>query len=162
MRIDIHTKVISWTSTDSAGLAQSDLALFVRLQNYLVGRLYSEYNKTLIRSYGFADWSDCNVRTCHEDTFSPWLVIFQVAFLCRCDFCARRYQLAILSSLGFLISFGIRCNMGVAIVKMTKNETEDDNGDGLLSVRESSGRCPLTLKLPITTIVVYFVICLPF
>ena len=42
--------------------------------------------------------------------------------------------MAILSSLGFLISFGIRCNMGVAIVKMTKNETEDDNGDGLLSV----------------------------
>ena len=62
------------------------------------------------------------------------LFYFQVAFLCRCDFCARRYQMAILSSLGFLISFGIRCNMGVAIVKMTKNETEDDNGDGLLSV----------------------------
>jgi hypothetical protein len=34
-----------------------------------------------------------------------------------------------------MISFGIRCNMGVAIVRMTKNETYDENGDGLLNVR---------------------------
>jgi hypothetical protein len=35
-----------------------------------------------------------------------------------------RYQTAFLSSLGFLISFGIRCNMGVSVVAMTHNETE--------------------------------------
>jgi MFS transporter, ACS family, solute carrier family 17 (sodium-dependent inorganic phosphate cotransporter), member 6/7/8 len=35
-----------------------------------------------------------------------------------------RYQTAFLSSLGFLISFGIRCNMGVSVVSMTHNETE--------------------------------------
>ncbi|XP_060556803.1 vesicular glutamate transporter 1-like isoform X2 [Ruditapes philippinarum] len=59
-----------------------------------------------------------------------------VSWLCRCDFCARRYQMAILSSIGFMISFGIRCNMGVAIVRMTKNETYDENGDGLLNQPE--------------------------
>ena len=35
-----------------------------------------------------------------------------------------RYRMAFLSSLGFLISFGIRCNMGVSVVAMTHNETE--------------------------------------
>jgi hypothetical protein len=35
-----------------------------------------------------------------------------------------RYQTAFLSSLGFLISFGIRCNMGVSVVAMTHNKTE--------------------------------------
>ena len=35
-----------------------------------------------------------------------------------------RYQTAFISSLGFLISFGIRCNMGVSVVAMTHNETE--------------------------------------
>ena len=60
--------------------------------------------------------------------------IHQAKWCCRCDFCARRYQMALLSSVGFLISFGIRCNMGVAIVQMTRNETTDDDGDGLLNV----------------------------
>ncbi|XP_052802907.1 vesicular glutamate transporter 1-like isoform X2 [Mya arenaria] len=59
-----------------------------------------------------------------------------MAWFCRCDFCARRYQMAILSSIGFMLSFGIRCNMGVAIVSMTKNETSDTNGDGLLNQPE--------------------------
>ena len=40
----------------------------------------------------------------------------------RCQ-CTTRYSIAMLSSLGFLISFGIRCNMGVAIIQMTANET---------------------------------------
>ena len=35
-----------------------------------------------------------------------------------------RYKIAFLSSLGFLISFGIRCNMGVSVVAMTHNETD--------------------------------------
>jgi hypothetical protein len=48
-----------------------------------------------------------------------------------------RYQTAFLSSLGFLISFGIRCNMGVSVVAMTHNETEKlPNGTvKLISVR---------------------------
>ncbi|KAH3890380.1 hypothetical protein DPMN_014460 [Dreissena polymorpha] len=44
--------------------------------------------------------------------------------------------MALLSSIGFCISFGIRCNMGVAIVSMTRNETFDANGDGLLNQPE--------------------------
>lgn len=38
----------------------------------------------------------------------------------------KRYQIAFLSSLGFLISFGIRCNMGVAVVVMVHNQTKID------------------------------------
>lgn len=39
---------------------------------------------------------------------------------------SKRYQIAFLSSLGFLISFGIRCNMGVAVVVMVHNKTAID------------------------------------
>ena len=39
---------------------------------------------------------------------------------------SKRYQIAFLSSLGFLISFGIRCNMGVAVVVMVHNRTVVD------------------------------------
>lgn len=38
----------------------------------------------------------------------------------------KRYQIAFLSSIGFLISFGIRCNMGVAIVVMVNEKVETD------------------------------------
>jgi hypothetical protein len=38
----------------------------------------------------------------------------------------KRYQIALLSSCGFLISFGIRCNMGVAVVFMVHNQTKID------------------------------------
>lgn len=45
-----------------------------------------------------------------------------------CDaFISKRYQIAILSSIGFLISFGIRCNLGVAIIKMTSPVRTEDN-----------------------------------
>ncbi|CAN8003842.1 unnamed protein product, partial [Ixodes pacificus] len=43
---------------------------------------------------------------------------------CPCCDISKRLTVALLSSMGFLISFGIRCNMGVAIVKMTQNNTE--------------------------------------
>ncbi|XP_076316717.1 vesicular glutamate transporter 2-like [Tachypleus tridentatus] len=38
-----------------------------------------------------------------------------------CPNLSKRYTIALLSSLGFLISFGIRCNLGVAIVQMISN-----------------------------------------
>jgi hypothetical protein len=38
----------------------------------------------------------------------------------------KRYQIAFLSSLGFLISFGIRCNMGVAVVVMVHDQVKYD------------------------------------
>ncbi|KAJ8402499.1 hypothetical protein AAFF_G00365820 [Aldrovandia affinis] len=42
---------------------------------------------------------------------------------CTCCGLPRRYIIAILSGLGFCISFGIRCNLGVAIVSMVNNHT---------------------------------------
>uniref|UniRef100_H3AW83 Vesicular glutamate transporter 1 n=1 Tax=Latimeria chalumnae TaxID=7897 RepID=H3AW83_LATCH len=42
---------------------------------------------------------------------------------CTCFGLPRRYIIAILSGLGFCISFGIRCNLGVAIVSMVNNNT---------------------------------------
>ncbi|TRZ05811.1 hypothetical protein HGM15179_021296, partial [Zosterops borbonicus] len=37
-----------------------------------------------------------------------------------CTFCGlpRRYGIAVLCGIGFCISFGIRCNLGVAVVSM--------------------------------------------
>ena len=49
--------------------------------------------------------------------------------------CPARYVVAFMSSLGFLISFGIRCNMGVAIVKMTANDTSNAFKEGFEQVR---------------------------
>ncbi|MBN3300539.1 VGLU1 protein, partial [Amia calva] len=43
---------------------------------------------------------------------------------CTCCGLPRRYIIAILCGFGFCISFGIRCNLGVAIVSMVNNHTE--------------------------------------
>lgn len=45
--------------------------------------------------------------------------------VCDCGCCGipKRYIIAIMSGLGFCISFGIRCNLGVAIVEMVNNST---------------------------------------
>ncbi|CAL1595663.1 unnamed protein product [Knipowitschia caucasica] len=51
---------------------------------------------------------------------------------CTCFGLPRRYILAILSGLGFCISFGIRCNLGVAIVEMVNNNTVYINGTPVL------------------------------
>ncbi|NXL90599.1 VGLU3 protein, partial [Alectura lathami] len=42
---------------------------------------------------------------------------------CYCCGLPKRYIIAIMSGLGFCISFGIRCNLGVAIVEMVNNST---------------------------------------
>nr|XP_045009062.1 vesicular glutamate transporter 3 isoform X2 [Jaculus jaculus] len=44
---------------------------------------------------------------------------------CDCSCCGipKRYIIAVMSGLGFCISFGIRCNLGVAIVEMVNNST---------------------------------------
>lgn len=47
---------------------------------------------------------------------------------CRCCGIPKRYIIAIMSGLGFCISFGIRCNLGVAIVEMVNNSTVYVNG----------------------------------
>ncbi|XP_048463916.1 vesicular glutamate transporter 3-like [Rhincodon typus] len=47
---------------------------------------------------------------------------------CYCFGMPKRYIIAIMSGLGFCISFGIRCNLGVAIVEMVNNNTVYVNG----------------------------------
>ncbi|XP_040183835.1 vesicular glutamate transporter 2 [Rana temporaria] len=47
---------------------------------------------------------------------------------CTCFGLPRRYIIAIMSGLGFCISFGIRCNLGVAIVDMVNNSTIHQGG----------------------------------
>merc|ERR1719357_1091238 len=44
---------------------------------------------------------------------------------CPCCSLTKRYTQAILVMFGFIISFGIRCNVGVATVKMMSNETNE-------------------------------------
>ncbi|XP_056137822.1 vesicular glutamate transporter 3 [Lampris incognitus] len=51
---------------------------------------------------------------------------------CSCGGLPKRYIIAILSGLGFCISFGIRCNLGVAIVEMVNNNTVYVNGTAVL------------------------------
>lgn len=53
---------------------------------------------------------------------------------CSCGGLPKRYIIAILSGLGFCISFGIRCNLGVAIVEMVNNNTVYINGTPVLQV----------------------------
>ena len=46
-----------------------------------------------------------------------------------CLWLPKRYVLAFLSGLGFCIAFGMRCNLGVAMMKMANNYTENlENG----------------------------------
>ncbi|XP_056273115.1 vesicular glutamate transporter 3 [Pseudoliparis swirei] len=55
---------------------------------------------------------------------------------CSCGGLPKRYVLAILSGLGFCISFGIRCNLGVAIVEMVNNNTVYINGTPVLQLAQ--------------------------
>lgn len=61
---------------------------------------------------------------------------------CTCFGLPRRYIIAILSGLGFCISFGIRCNLGVAIVSMVNNSTIHQNGK--IIVKEVPAEAPPT------------------
>ena len=45
---------------------------------------------------------------------------------CPCCSLTKRYTQAILVMVGFIISFGIRCNVGVATVKMMSNTTDEE------------------------------------
>ncbi len=56
---------------------------------------------------------------------------------CTCFGLPRRYIIAILSGLGFCISFGIRCNLGVAVVSMVNNHTVYREGKPYAVVSES-------------------------
>lgn len=56
---------------------------------------------------------------------------------CTCFGLPRRYIIAIMSGLGFCISFGIRCNLGVAIVDMVNNSTIHRGGKVIKEVGDN-------------------------
>lgn len=58
---------------------------------------------------------------------------------CTCFGMPRRYIIAILSGLGFCISFGIRCNLGVAIVSMVNDHTVYSGKKPVIVVSISAG-----------------------
>uniref|UniRef100_S4RB93 Solute carrier family 17 member 6a n=1 Tax=Petromyzon marinus TaxID=7757 RepID=S4RB93_PETMA len=57
---------------------------------------------------------------------------------CRCFGMPKRYVIAVMSGLGFCISFGIRCNLGVAVVDMVNNSSYH-SGDKLIVQKGSLG-----------------------
>lgn len=58
---------------------------------------------------------------------------------CTCFGLPRRYIIAILSGIGFCISFGIRCNLGVAIVSMVNSHTIYRDNKQVVVVSGSGG-----------------------
>ncbi|XP_069132032.1 vesicular glutamate transporter 1-like isoform X1 [Argopecten irradians] len=79
---------------------------------------------------GFAKYDELDEVYSEEEEGKYTGSRFNFNFRCNCCktcSCGQRYVIAFLSSVGFIISFGIRCNMGVAIVTMTKNGTNEDN-----------------------------------
>lgn len=75
---------------------------------------------------------------------------------CTCFGLPRRYIIAIMSGLGFCISFGIRCNLGVAIVSMVNNSTTHRGGHVVVQVAAlaSPAHCPWSRShsFPVTTL----------
>ncbi|XP_069479595.1 vesicular glutamate transporter 2 [Ambystoma mexicanum] len=65
---------------------------------------------------------------------------------CACFGMPRRYMIAVMSGLGFCISFGIRCNLGVAIVDMVNNSTIHD-GDRIIKQKAKFNWDPETVGM---------------
>ena len=64
-----------------------------------------------------------------------FLRINLLQYISCCPWFPKRYYLAILSGLGFCITFGMRCNLGVAMVRMSNNYTIlDENGTEIILV----------------------------
>lgn len=75
---------------------------------------------------------------------------------CTCFGLPRRYIIAILSGLGFCISFGIRCNLGVAIVSMVNDHTVYKGNKEVLVV---SGKAEIQKILDFSCLVFRVYIC---
>uniref|UniRef100_A0A8C1QHV1 Solute carrier family 17 member 6a n=1 Tax=Cyprinus carpio TaxID=7962 RepID=A0A8C1QHV1_CYPCA len=66
---------------------------------------------------------------------------------CTCFGLPRRYIIAIMSGLGFCISFGIRCNLGVAIVGMVNNSTVHRGGKIIVTEKAKFNWDPETVGM---------------
>lgn len=92
-------------------------------------------------SYPFRKIDGTNIEEDHIELTEegrPVQATTQKPPLCDCYCCGlpKRYIIAIMSGLGFCISFGIRCNLGVAIVEMVNNSTVYVNGKPELQVKK--------------------------
>lgn len=67
---------------------------------------------------------------------------------CTCFGLPRRYIIAILSGIGFCISFGIRCNLGVAIVSMVNSHTTYRDNKEVVVVSSTATTSRLSLDGP--------------
>ena len=72
---------------------------------------------------GLNNENNINKKNPNSYVQSRFLSLFSIL---PCFNMSKRYQIAFMSSLGFLISFGIRCNMGVAVIVMAHNQTKID------------------------------------
>ncbi|KAH0500135.1 Vesicular glutamate transporter 3 [Microtus ochrogaster] len=76
--------------------------------------------------------------------------------VCDCGCCGipKRYIIAIMSGLGFCISFGIRCNLGVAIVEMVNNSTVYVDGKPEIQVGSYAGA---VVAMPLAGVLVQYI-----
>lgn len=82
-------------------------------------------------------------------------------FKCDCCRCvSQRYLIAFLSSIGFIISFGIRCNMGVAIVTMTKDLESSSESDSNLSIFSNSSQHNKTHPFLVSVKIISYYTCI--
>ena len=64
------------------------------------------------------------LQVCSRVLVVKTLIRSQTTEDCVCCRCAKRWQLAILANIGFIIVFGIRCNFGAARARMTEDVTD--------------------------------------
>lgn len=81
---------------------------------------------------------------------------------CTCFGLPRRYIIAILSGLGFCISFGIRCNLGVAIVSMVNDHTVYKGNKEVLVVRTNPMTPSAVKQIKKKRLVITMMVFLPF
>lgn len=77
---------------------------------------------------------------------------------CTCFGLPRRYIIAILSGIGFCISFGIRCNLGVAIVSMVNSHTTYRDNKEVVVVSSTATTSRLSLDGPSSRDSVFFTV----
>nr|XP_039265838.1 vesicular glutamate transporter 2-like isoform X1 [Styela clava] len=65
------------------------------------------------------------------------LHVSMLQYISCCPWFPKRYFLAFLSGIGFCITFGMRCNLGVAMVRMSNNYTKySENGTKVIMLPE--------------------------
>lgn len=94
---------------------------------------------------GFEDENSIRRNTKNPNSYIPSRFEF-IYSIFPCLNMSKRYQIAFLSSLGFLISFGIRCNMGVAVVVMVHNQTKKDKHGNITVIVRKNDKTWLIIK----------------